>query len=262
MFIFLKTIKDTISTKKEMDKVSKAIKCVNCKQILSSPVILPCGHSICEKHVRSAQSIQCGKCGLEHKVPQSGRFPTNEPLSEIIETKIEALNLGQHHSNAREACKLLQDELKLVNLILNDPNTFTYEVISELENRVDLKREKLKVQIDDEANILIDKLKDYKTRCSDATKGINVREKHSAEANELEEAMKLAEGELDTWQSVLNKVDRFDEREWDKIKEDSEEKFASIREKMKNVKSELLLKEFEDKVALIDPFERINIDSL
>lgn len=54
-----------------MEKISKALKCVECKEILEIPaVLLPCYHSICQKHVsakkNSGDKLKCDKCEFEH----------------------------------------------------------------------------------------------------------------------------------------------------------------------------------------------------
>ena len=66
-----------------MDKISNAIKCVNCQLVLKSPVFLPCHHSVCKHHVQIDIPIICEKCGKTHDKPQEG-FPDNESLAEII----------------------------------------------------------------------------------------------------------------------------------------------------------------------------------
>ena len=55
-----------------MDKVKKAIKCVNCLEVLKSPVLLPCSHSICDKHVTDSdkETIKCGLCKVDHLIPE------------------------------------------------------------------------------------------------------------------------------------------------------------------------------------------------
>ena len=47
-----------------MEIIRKAITCKICTQILESPVVLPCGESICEKHIDSMEhEISCRSCG-------------------------------------------------------------------------------------------------------------------------------------------------------------------------------------------------------
>ena len=110
-----------------MDLISKAIKCSNCNSIPSSPVILPCEHNICVNHVSSGKPIQCGRCGLEHPIPANGRFPSNEPLADIILSQIGTLDFGQRHTDAKNACLKLENQISKFELTLTDPNNFIYE---------------------------------------------------------------------------------------------------------------------------------------
>lgn len=41
-----------------MDLVIDSIECTKCKKILSTPLILPCGHCICEKHVTENETTK------------------------------------------------------------------------------------------------------------------------------------------------------------------------------------------------------------
>ena len=119
-----------------MDLISKAIKCSICNSVLNSPVILPCEHNICQNHVQDVSSIQCGECGQEHCVPSNGRFPSNKPLSDIIQARIESLNFGKHHSAAKSSCIQLDELLRRADLTIKDPNNFIYEKINSMREKV------------------------------------------------------------------------------------------------------------------------------
>ena len=234
-----------------MENILKAIKCVNCNLILSTPILLPCTHSVCKKHVSSeTKSIQCGKCGQEHKVPESGQFPLNEPLNEIIEANIEALNFGKNHKEAREACKKLNETLdEQVNLLVNDPESVAYDEIGDLKRRVNLKREKLLLQINQEADKLIVMLE----ACNVKT------EKSNAELSKLKEVKQAAKNELEAWTNLLNMVDQFHENRWAEIKHESEKIIEKLKEQYKIITSEMLPN--EEKMEQIHFFENINVDS-
>ena len=52
-----------------MDRIRNAIKCAICREILESPVFLPCSDPICTKHASNQTNgvIRCEKCGVEHR---------------------------------------------------------------------------------------------------------------------------------------------------------------------------------------------------
>ena len=78
-----------------MDKVLEAIKCAKCCKILSNPVLLPCGESICKCHInddKSTQSVMCNECNVVHS---NWSFPENKALSKMIAAQIGSLDFGQ-----------------------------------------------------------------------------------------------------------------------------------------------------------------------
>jgi hypothetical protein len=81
-----------------MDKVKKAIKCVNCLEVLKSPVLLPCSHSICDKHLTDGdkETIKCGLCKVDHLIPENEiGFPKNQALEDVIASNIDSFNFGK-----------------------------------------------------------------------------------------------------------------------------------------------------------------------
>lgn len=75
-----------------MEFILNIIKCPICEFTFKSPIILPCGHSICKWHAddNDDKSIKCMKCFEEHSIPSNG-FPQNETLIDLIDAEIELL---------------------------------------------------------------------------------------------------------------------------------------------------------------------------
>ena len=95
-----------------MNRIRNAIKCAICREILKSPVILPCSDSICKKHVSKQTNdvIRCEKCGVKHEIPTNG-FHANSALQEIIEAEIANLDLGSVHKKAKKSCESVEKAL-------------------------------------------------------------------------------------------------------------------------------------------------------
>src|SRR5579883_3032935 len=109
MKIFYKLVKTKILIfiKLRMNEISNAIKCMNCKSVLKSPVILPCKHSICKHHVsesfNNGSTIVCIRCGSEHVVENEAAFLDNEALDDIVNAEIGELSFGKVHDDAKQA---------------------------------------------------------------------------------------------------------------------------------------------------------------
>lgn len=155
-----------------MDKISNAIKCASCCAMLNSPVILPCGHSICKSHVEKnpKNQIKCGKCGKEHTIPNDG-FLDNISLMEILSSQVHKINLGKVHEKAKLDTKDLQSLVFEVDYFLRDPTHQTYEKIADFKNQIFLRREEFKFIIDQETEILIKKFDEYELKFKNSISG-------------------------------------------------------------------------------------------
>ena len=185
-----------------MDTILNAIKCAICREILESPVFLPCSDSICKKHVTNQSNgvIRCEKCKVEHRIPTNG-FPSNPSLEAIIKSEIGQLDFGCHHKEAKKSCESFENALKEVEVLLTDPHFFIHERISELKNTVQLKGEELKLIIDQEMRKLIDRLEEYERQSKEYLSSNEIKEESKKFDNEL----KIAQSNLDSWLESLNK---------------------------------------------------------
>ena len=143
-----------------MDKVINALKCVNCREILSVPVILPCGHMICKKHTEeNNEKVVCSKCGIEHL---NKEFVVVEGVADMLEAQLPCLEFGNLHKQATKLCEELRNQLDKNDLMLNDCESHIHEEISSLKNRVMLKSEQLKLSIDETTQEIISDLDEFK----------------------------------------------------------------------------------------------------
>lgn len=193
-----------------MDKITNALKCVNCRSILVSPVFLPCHHSVCKHHALtgSKSPIKCGECGRNHEIPTNG-FEDNKPLADIISTQVHSIHLGEAHENAKKDYVSYQSLISRVNDHLADLSLETYEKINEMKNEVLLKREELKQEIDQESEKLIVKLDDYLEIFRNHLNDERVQLLES----ELEEKIKEATVQLKDFQNRLDLMNA-DEKSW------------------------------------------------
>ena len=86
-------------------------------------------------------------------------------------------------------------------MILNDPNVYPYEKITDLKNDVQLKAEELKLRIDEEKSKLLDRLEKNQEQCKEYLSTKEFKE----ESKKFESEMKIAQSKLDSWNASLNK---------------------------------------------------------
>lgn len=64
----------------KIDKIKHLYNCSQCNQLLVEPVTIPCGYSVCKRHLdeqlsrktNEESTFQCGICLVEHCVPREG----------------------------------------------------------------------------------------------------------------------------------------------------------------------------------------------
>ena len=234
-----------------MNKIQQAIICSECNKEFETPIILPCNHSICHKHVNKksiGDKFSCAKCGIDHKI-SANRFQLNEALCDIIESQISSIASGSVHKEAIESVDNLNRMIEDVDNLINDPSSYFYDEISELKNRVNLKSEQLKLKIDEEKEKLLKKLDDYKTRCDSKTP-LNLMYKR--------EYVIFKE-----WSSsrLFGYKSQFDESKLKQIIKACNESVRELGEEVKQFKN-YMLKKFMKYSNHVEFFEQISIDDL
>ena len=81
-----------------------SLKCPICQKEYESPVLLPCGESVCSKCVNPLGSLSniflCKLCNSMHEIPDNN-FPQNKALIKVIESKRESVNEKQVEKRLR-----------------------------------------------------------------------------------------------------------------------------------------------------------------
>lgn len=242
-----------------MDKVLKTIKCAECKNTLETPLILPCQHSICKKHVtekNSRDELKCPKCGIEHEIPANG-FIVNEPLCEIIEAKVGSIDFGCVHKEAVDSCDKLDRIIQDSDILLTNSSDYIYDEISKLKNQVHLKRDQLKLKIDEITEDLLKKLNDYQIQCNSSLKTgicLNKRIKFESNKNGFRTYLSL-------WKRELNEI-KVDENKWRQISQASNNAINKLVDSILSFKKNLLLRElFDSYKKQVDLFQQAYIET-
>ena len=240
-----------------MDQILSALKCVNCRDTLSKPVLLPCGHTICQIHTEIAEAqIICFKCGCRHF---NTGFIINEAVSDMIKAQLYNFDFGHQHKETSNSFERLKKQLDKNNLVLNDLEYFIHESIGELRNHVMLKSEQLKLRIDEITQELIDDLDEYEKRCKRQSGDINRTESFISLTNEIKEFDKGAKKMWEDGSRILNEL-KFDSDKWREIKAKCDETLQKMYKNLKHFEKEVFLNEFNLKKRHIDFFRKANID--
>jgi hypothetical protein len=240
-----------------MHKISSAINCVNCREVLVSPVFLPCGCSICEKHtINVDRPIHCCSCKIDHLLPTNGKFPPNKALSSILVTQIGTKNFGQKLADAKKSCSQLEELLASIEDILTDPYNFTYDVIRGLMDVVQSKGDDIKLEIDNQIDRILSKLEEYHEKCK-----INLNSNdYLARSNEIRVQKEDARKLLAEWENIL-KDTKVDQKEWVRIENESKNAIEWFECSLELFKGDLLFKKLHIfRHEIMEYFENFKIE--
>lgn len=222
-----------------MEIIETSIKCTLCQNVLDSPVILPCGESICSKHVEACEKerLYCLFCQVDHVIPESGNFPCNRRLDAIIKTRLFECNVGGvEYTKAALNCQKLNKTLSEFEQVRLDPLKHIAEVVEARRNEVNLMRSELKLRIDDQAERILHDLDEYEKECA-----LSVNKEYEFEVgNDLEAEIRRVQVRLEKWLVELN-VLKGDETKWEKVREESEKMMKHLELKLNEFKNDLML---------------------
>lgn len=240
-----------------MDRVFNALKCVNCREILSTPVILPCGHTICQKHTQvDDDKVICSECGIQH---ENKGFVVSKSVTEMINAQLAALDFGPQHKKTNESCDQLKNLIEKSDCLLNDLDYHINEEIGMLKYRIVLRSEELKKQINEITQEMLDGLERYevecKTNCEENVKETDFR----SLMDKLKEKNEDAKKKLSEWSSVLNEL-KVNEQKWKNIQEDCEETIKHLTNNLSNVEIEMFMNKLDEKKFNILNFEETNME--
>lgn len=217
-----------------MELFSDSIQCTSCKKILTTPVFLPCGHSICYYHIeesRDKNTLLCVICNEDFDIPSNG-FPPARALESLLKKNIQNIDLGEEYNSARDKCSLFGDLLDQFNKIKNDPEMRISEVISDLKNKFDLRREEMKQNIDKQILQMIDELNEFEKECKFKVASVKSDPK-------LDEKLKKWQINFKEWQQRMRTFERSDN--WKKILDESTSTIKHLHSEFLNFDRNLFL---------------------
>lgn len=232
-------------------------------------MILPCGDSICRNHLTqdshktltkhhssTTDEIDCGRCSTSHVIPSSGFIP-NKSLEQIIRTQIDELDLGSEYNEATLACHTLGVDLDAFDVLERDPLLHVKDTIRELAYKVELKREELKMRVDEEAASLTNALAGYESECDAYLRTLEYHMRRK-QAHTLVESVRV---KLAEWTRELDKVKRNESR-WRRIKERCEQASGQVRTCVRQVKEEVLLGKIDEFEWKTSEFLNVNFKTI
>ena len=212
--------------------INEKLSCKYCREIFKKPVYLICCHkNICQHHIdelktdSSSNTFSCPLCNQENA---NQNIYINEIIEDLLEMELHKFKLNPKYKITRDN---LMIEIQNLEKILKDPENIIYEEISELKRQVDLDRERLKMEIDFQADGLIQQLESYE-------KKFKTEYKEKLDLAKYNELVESSRANLKKYEKFLN-LFSVEHNERDKKTSEIEKTIKILQPKIKDIKCEL-----------------------
>ena len=190
------------------------------------PVILPCGESLCQKHLEEVNQIfTCYFCNEEHQIREDG-YKINKTINMLMNIFLEIDPLRKEvYATFDKLNKLIGDYEKI------DPESYIFDNLREVINKVDLHREELIKEINEKYDEIIKRLKEKEQMCKlNARKleKMNLEELKTDTLPSLKQSLRIPDLRQDELNELLSKMN---------------EKISEIQFDTKRYKSDILMNE-------------------
>jgi hypothetical protein len=151
-----------------MNGFLESLKCIHCQLILKSPINLPCGHTICKKHIsdQNCHLFSCLSCGKVHTVSENG-FSADPSLSFVINMNLAGYN------NALNACNTLKSTINEMILSKIEKKTQFEREIRELKSGIRSQRDELIKEITSKSEQMINEIEIYENECQNSLETVS-----------------------------------------------------------------------------------------
>ena len=220
----------------KIDQVKGLLDCEQCLQLLVNPITIPCGYSVCKKHLdellensMEENKFQCVLCQRQHVVPTEG-FVINRRLQDALEIELNKFKPSQVYENCKMELNDSKDNVAKIEALEKDPEFYIYEYFEEIKRQVDLRREEIKLRVDSCSDEMIRSIENSKENCVRLAK----------EGRRLEIDIQKQKKVLD---ELLERFDRF---------EFNEKKFEDIKNSVVLLNKDLNRKLEVYKISILD----------
>ena len=184
----------------EKDRMKQLIICKLCHETLEDPIILPCGKTICSKHLdNETNNFKCGLCDNSHDKTVD-KFPVNEMANELVQicddyVDLNSINFSKEYKLAKEQCEKLNDLIKETELLVKDPAFYINDYFTKLKNEIDLSKEQKIENIVQKHEQIINELKELERNC--------ILETQSKQFKRLDDIITEEKNKLTEWSLLL-----------------------------------------------------------
>ena len=164
----------------KVDKIRNFFDCDVCKELLVDPITIPCGNTVCKKHLdkllknisKDKNTFKCEKCQDEHSVPKKG-FIVNRRMQEGLEIQFNTLKLTPIYDECKNEIKAAKDNVAEIEKLEKNAESYIYEYFEDIKRQVDIRREDLKEKIDKYSDEVIQSIEGTQVNYIKLSKEVN-----------------------------------------------------------------------------------------
>lgn len=131
-------IEERMAKRLKVDQVSSLFACRLCDQLLERPVALPCGVTVCERHV-SAELAGLERCRFCERDHSRVELAVNEQLSAMLAIQLNTLCFSPKFEACKAQIEKASSTVAEIDLMYRDPHKYVHEHFADLKLRVDLR---------------------------------------------------------------------------------------------------------------------------
>lgn len=166
-------IKNTQFIKSICDNMKINVICKICNQVFNEPVNLPCNNIVCKSHLTDLNNENCSFCQNRHEL-STNEAKSNEMISQILN---KSFYLTNEEIELQQKVTSLFDEIKIKSETLRNKEpvieVLCYDHFASIINKIDRKKEELKIEIDDLADNLLNRVKNCRLTHEEGLKFIS-----------------------------------------------------------------------------------------
>ena len=180
--------------KKEL--IQKLKTCEYCNKEFEVPVLLPCGETLCKKHVRDMlkedhhNMIICFFCSLEHHYSdKKNHFPENKIVTKLIELNAQNERIETCVSESIDSYEELKTKIQELEQASANPSGFLHGYFTSLKNRIDIKKTECDLIAEKIHTKMVNDLHLFETECQTALDVESHGKKTKLDLNQLKEKL-------------------------------------------------------------------------
>jgi hypothetical protein len=156
----------------KIDQVKNLFDCEQCNQLLVDPVTLLCGFSVCKRHLdellentpKEMNKFECQLCKKKHSFPEDG-FAINKRIQNALNIKLSTLKLNPVYEECKSEMNEAKINIQMIENLEKNPENYIIEYFEELKRQVDLRREELKLELDNCSDEIIQSIESTRDNC-------------------------------------------------------------------------------------------------